>query len=58
MSNLINSPNPCTDKLTDLEYLEHMIPIKVAVDMSKLLEPNINNPTMLHLCRNIIENKI
>ena len=55
MSNSINSPNPCTDKLTDLEYLEHMIPHhQVAVDMSKLLEPNINNPTMLHLCRNII----
>ena len=47
--------NPCTDKLTDLEYLEHMIPHhQVAVDMSKLLEPTINNPTMLHLCRNII----
>ena len=49
------NPNPCTDKLTDLEYLEHMIPHhQVAVDMSRLLEPTINNPTMLHLCRNII----
>ena len=27
--------NPCTDKLTDIEYLEHMIPHhQVAIDMS------------------------
>ena len=31
--------NPCTDKLTDNEYLKHMIPHhQVAVDMSKLLQ--------------------
>ena len=30
--------NPCTDKLTDIEYLEHMIPHhQVAIDMSHLL---------------------
>ena len=47
--------NPCTDKLTDLEYLEHMIPHhQVAIDMSNLLIPNTNNPTILHLCRDII----
>ena len=47
--------NPCTDFLTDLEYLEHMIPHhQVAVDMSNHLIPNTNNPTMLHLCRNIL----
>jgi uncharacterized protein (DUF305 family) len=47
--------NPCTDKLTDLEYLEHMIPHhQVAIDMSNLLIPNTKNPTMLHLCRDII----
>ena len=46
--------NPCTDKLTDLEYLEHMIPHhQVATDMSDLLIPNMNNPTILHLCRDI-----
>ena len=29
--------NPCTDKLTDKEYLEHMIPHhQVAIDMSHL----------------------
>jgi uncharacterized protein (DUF305 family) len=47
--------NPCTDKLTDLEYIEHMIPHhQVAVDMSELLIPEINDPTILNLCRNII----
>ena len=47
--------NPCTDKLTDLEYLIHMIPHhQVAIDMSNLLMPNTNNATILHLCRDII----
>ena len=47
--------NPCTDRLTDLEYLEHMIPHhQVAIDMSNLLIPKTNNPTILHLCRDII----
>jgi uncharacterized protein (DUF305 family) len=50
-----NMSNPCTDKLTDVEYLEHMIPHhQVAIDMSNLLTPIINNPIMLHLCRDII----
>ena len=47
--------NPCTDKLTDLEYLEHMIPHhQVAVDMSEALIPHSTNPVILHLCRDII----
>ena len=47
--------NPCTDKLSDYEYLEHMIPHhQVAIDMSNLLIKNTLNPTLLHLCRNII----
>ena len=49
--------NPCIDKLTDFEYLEHMIPHhQVAIDMSHLLirENNIKNPDILTLCRNII----
>ena len=47
--------NPCTDYLSDLEYLEHMIPHhQVAIDMSNLLIPKTNNPTILHLCRDII----
>jgi uncharacterized protein (DUF305 family) len=47
--------NPCTDKLSDLEYLEHMIPHhQVAIDMSKLLEPRTSSDIMLNLCREII----
>ena len=50
--------NPCTDKLTDIEYLEHMIPHhQVAIDMSELLEKKTNNPQMLDLCRNIIRSQ-
>ena len=30
--------NPCTDVLTDIEYLEHMIPHhQVAIDMSNIV---------------------
>ena len=50
-----SNSNPCTDKLTDLEYLEHMIPHhQVAVDMSNLLIPKTSDPFILHLCREII----
>jgi uncharacterized protein (DUF305 family) len=50
-----NESNPCTDKLTDLEYLEHMIPHhQVAIDMSKLLQPKSTSDIMLNLCREII----
>tara|TARA_B100000795_G_scaffold224326_1_gene179722 strand:+ start:1715 stop:2407 length:693 start_codon:yes stop_codon:yes gene_type:complete len=55
--------NPCTDKLTDLEYLEHMIPHhQVAIDMSNLLIKLTStkegrslpqNPEILHICRDI-----
>lgn len=56
MKNMKNKiSNPCTDFLTDLEYLQHMIPHhQVAIDMSNLLIPISNNPEILHLCRNII----
>lgn len=51
----MNSSNPCTDKLTDLQYLEHMIPHhQVAIDMSNMLIPVTKNPIHLHLCRDII----
>ena len=47
--------NPCTDNLTDLEYLKHMIPHhQVAIDMSNLLIPESNNPRIQSLCRDII----
>ena len=49
--------NPCTDKLTDIEYLEHMIPHhQVAVDMCNLLLPVTCDPQMLDLCINIKKN--
>ena len=55
MNHTMNGSNPCTDKLTDIEYLEHMIPHhQVAIDMSNMLIPHTNNPVMLHLCRDII----
>ena len=47
--------NPCTDKLTDLEYLDHMIPHhQVAIDMSVMLQPKTSSDIMLTLCRDII----
>ena len=50
--------NPCTDILSDSEYLEHMIPHhQVAIDMSKLLIPHSKNPDILTLCRKIIRNQ-
>ena len=52
---LKKNSNPCTDKLTDIEYLEHMVPHhQVAIDMSNLLKPHTSNPIMNHLCRDII----
>ena len=50
--------NPCTDVLTDKEYLSHMIPHHmVAIDMSNLLIPVSKNPSIHNLCRNIIRNQ-
>ena len=57
MDNMDNSmmSNPCTDKLTDIEYLEHMIPHhQVAIDMSVMLQPKTSSDIMLTLCREII----
>ena len=46
--------NPCTDTLTEKEYLEHMIPHhQVAIDMSDLLIIKSKNPIMVHMCRDI-----
>ena len=50
--------NPCTDKLTDIEYLEHMIPHhQVAVDMSKVLLKNTKNDFMIYLAYRIIRSQ-
>jgi len=46
---------PCEDDLTDVEYLNHMIPHhQVAVDISKLLQKKTKNPFMQHLLRKLI----
>ena len=46
---------PCSNKLTDLEYLEHMIPHhQVAVDISILLQKKTNSPTMQNILRKLI----
>ena len=46
--------NPCSGSLSEVEYLEHMIPHhQVAIDMSDLLLPKSKNPVILHLCRDI-----
>ena len=47
--------NPCTDNLTDEEYLIHMIPHhQVAIDMSKELQKKTKKPNMIYLTREII----
>ena len=47
--------DPCVGMLSDLEYLEHMIPHhQVAVDISILLQKISKNPTMQHILRKII----
>ena len=47
--------NPCIDKLTDLEYLEHMIPHhQVAIDMSKRLLLYSNHSYLIDFCRKLI----
>ena len=47
--------DPCLGMLSDVEYLQHMIPHhQVAIDMSNMLIPKTQNPTFLNLCRQII----
>lgn len=47
--------NPCTDKLSDLEYLEHMIPHhQVAVDMSRRLLLHTNHSYLLYFAKKLI----
>ena len=46
------------DKLTDLEYIEHMIPHhQMAVDMSERIISNTKNPSILILSRDIIRSQ-
>ena len=47
--------NPCTNFLSDKEYLEHMIPHhQVAIDISKEMQKNSKNPVMQEILRKLI----
>ena len=46
---------PCSSNLSDIEYLQHMIPHhQVAVDISVLLQKITKNPTMQEILRKLI----
>lgn len=50
-----NYSNPCTDYLTDDQFLEHMIPHhQVAVDMCHRLLLHTKNSHMMALCYDIV----
>ena len=52
---LSNIKKPCSDDLTDKEYLSHMIPHhQVAIDISIILQKKSNNPIMQDILRKII----
>ena len=47
--------SPCNDKLTDIEYLVHMIPHHmVAIDVSYMLQKTSKNSVMQDILRNLI----
>lgn len=47
--------NPCAEKLSDYEYLEHMIPHhQVAIDISKMLQEKSTWPEMQNILRKLI----
>ena len=49
------SSDPCSNKLTDVEYLEHMIPHhQVAVDISVMLQKKTKSPQMQEILRKLI----
>jgi len=50
--------NPCTDYLSNKDYLVHMIPHhQVAIDMCNLMIPLSKSKTIQHIYRNIIFNQ-
>ena len=54
-SKLSNIKKPCSDNLTDNEYLLHMIPHhQVAIDISIMLQKKSNNPIMQDILRKIV----
>ena len=49
------SSEPCSDSLSDIEYLEHMIPHhQVAIDISYLLQKKSYFPNFQHVLRKLI----
>ena len=49
---------PCNQKLTDIEYINHMIPHhQVAVDMSKKILKTSNNDFIMDLAYKIIHSQ-
>ena len=54
-----NKSDPCDNKLTDKEYLFHMIPHhQVAVDISKILQKKTTNPIMQKILRELLWTQI
>lgn len=50
-----SNKSPCNDKLSDIEYLTHMIPHHiVAIDISYVLQKNSRNSVMQDILRNLI----
>ena len=58
-NNSKNNPvNPCTDFLSDKDYLVHMIPHhQVAIDMSKVLLMNTKSDMMIYIAYRIIRSQ-
>ena len=53
-----NNNNPCTDFLSNKDYLVHMIPHhQVAIDMCNMMIPLSKSKTMQHIYRTIIRNQ-
>ena len=51
----LKETDPCSDNLSDYEYLTHMIPHhQVAVDISLLLQKKSTNPAMQSILRQLI----
>ena len=53
--NIIEKSKPCSNNLSDIEYLVHMIPHhQVAIDISLLLQKKTKNPNMQNILRILI----
>ncbi len=55
MKHMKPNSNPCTDKLSEIDYLTHMIPHhQVAIDMSKRLLLHTNHSYLMDFCHKLI----